>query len=227
MIQVVVAGGPALSRAAITKVIESSGDMTVIAAPADSRALRKLLISGTDADLVLLDRLIKDEAFDELTDLISDIRPVSCIVVLGCADAEEVDALVRAGVRGVLAADVSASQLVAALGTVSHGGLVVALGTAPTVEPALIPRIDCELVGELSTREREILALLSSGQDTPSIARTLAISPLTVKTHIARMLSKLGIRQRAHLVTFAYESGFVVPGMSPASFMTRRLRQAS
>ncbi|MFJ4980405.1 LuxR C-terminal-related transcriptional regulator [Streptomyces coeruleorubidus] len=69
--------------------------------------------------------------------------------------------------------------------------------------------------------------MLSSSQDSASIARDLGLSPLTVKTHITHMLGKLVIRQRGHLIAFANESGLIVPGTTPTSFIANRLRAAS
>ncbi|MEV1076882.1 response regulator transcription factor [Streptomyces sp. NPDC050211] len=225
MNQVIVAGGPSLVRAALTKVIDSSSSMRVAAA-VHSDDLRDLLHGGVDADLVLLDRSVQTDEPDDFTALISETCAVARTVVFGASRAQEVDAQVRAGATGILAADVSASQLIAALETVSRGGLVVALGTAPAVNTAQA-RVTPELTGDLSLREREILTMLSRGQDSASIARDLDLSPLTVKTHITHMLSKLGLRRRGHLIAFAYESGLIVPGITHTSFIANQLQAAS
>ncbi|WP_328437774.1 response regulator transcription factor [Streptomyces sp. NBC_00444] len=226
MNQVIVAGGPSLVRAALTKVIDSSSSMRVAGTAVHSGDLRDLLHGGVEADLVLLDRSIQAAEPDGFTALIGETCAVARTVVFGASRAQEVDAQVRAGATGILAADVSASQLIAALETVSRGGLVVALGTAPAVNTAQA-RVTPELTRDLSRREREILTMLSRGQDSASIARDLDLSPLTVKTHITHMLSKLGLRRRGHLIAFAYESGLIVPGITHTSFIANRLRAAS
>ncbi|MBT3153190.1 response regulator transcription factor [Streptomyces sp. CHD11] len=227
MDKVIVAGGPCLVRAALTKVIDASGTMRVVGTAAHGRDLEDLLGRGAEAEVVLLDHSLHAAGGpDDFTALIARICAVARTVVFGAPSAQRVDAQVRAGATGVLGADVSAAQLVAALETVCRGGLVVALGTAPAVNTAQA-RVTPGLTGQLSLREREILTMLSSGQDSDAIARDLGLSPLTVKTHITRMLGKLGIRRRGHLIAFAYESGLVVPGMTPTSFIANRLQAAS
>ncbi|MBQ1089253.1 response regulator transcription factor [Streptomyces sp. B93] len=226
MKKVIVAGGPTLVRAALAKVIDSSDAMRVTGTVAHSEDLRDLLDVGAAADIVLLDHSLHPAEPHEFTALIREVRAAARTVVFGAPNAQEVDAQVRAGATGIVAADISAAQLIAALETVSRGGLVVALGTAPAVSKAQ-PRVTPELTRDLSRREREILTMLSSGQDSASIARDLGLSPLTVKTHITHMLSKLGIRQRGHLIAFAYESGLVVPGITHTSFIANALRTAS
>ncbi|MFD3626804.1 response regulator transcription factor [Streptomyces sp. NPDC058698] len=223
---VIVAGGPSLVRAALTKVIDASDTLRVTGTAADRDELRDLLDARAPADVVLLDRSVRTGEAADFTGLIGEICAVTLTVVFGAPSAQEVDAQVRAGATGVLAADVSASQLVSALETVSRGGLVVALGTVPAVN-TVPARVTPGLTRELSVREREILTMLATGQDSASIARDLGLSPLTVKTHITRMLGKLGIRRRGHLVAFAYESGLIAPGMTHTSFIADRLRAAS
>jgi DNA-binding NarL/FixJ family response regulator len=213
-------------RAALTKVIDASGTMRVVRTAAHGMELRDLLDVGVDADVVVLDRSVHTGEPAGFIALIAETCAVARTVVFGAPSAQEVDAQVRVGATGVLAADVSASQFVAALETVCRGGLVVALGTVPEVNKAPA-RVTPALTGDLFLREREILTMLSSGQDSASIARDLGLSPLTVKTHITHMLGKLGIRQRGHLIAYAYESGIIVPGTTPTSFIANRLRAAS
>ncbi|MEV7074369.1 response regulator transcription factor [Streptomyces sp. NPDC093990] len=226
MNKVIVAGGPSLVRTALTRVIDASGTLRAVGTAARGEELADLLDAGVDADVVLLDRSIRTARQGGFTALVTETCAAARTVVFGAPSAQEVDAQVRAGATGVLGADVSAAQLVAALETVCRGGLVVALGTAPAVNRAQA-RVTPELTRDLSVREREILTMLSSGQDSASIARDLGLSPLTVKTHITNMLSKLGIRRRGHLIAFAYESGLIVPGMTPTSFLPPLLRAPS
>ncbi|MFJ6392499.1 LuxR C-terminal-related transcriptional regulator [Streptomyces sp. NPDC091972] len=226
MNKVIVAGGPSLVRTALTRVIDASGTLRAVGTAARGEELADLLDAGVDADVVLLDRSIHTARQGGFTTLVTETCAAARTVVFGAPSAQEVDAQVRAGATGVLGVDVSAAQLVAALETVCRGGLVVALGTAPAVNRAQA-RVTPELTRDLSVREREILTMLSSGQDSASIARDLGLSPLTVKTHIANMLSKLGIRRRGHLIAFAYESGLIVPGMTPTSFLPPPLRAPS
>ena len=109
-----------------------------------------------------------------------------------------------------------------------RGGLVVVLGTAPVVAvPERRRTVGTEAVGTLSLRERQVLTLLASGQEAPAIAAALRISPLTVKTHIAHLLSKIGVSRRGHAIAFAYEHGLVVPGAAPDETLLSRFPEAS
>lgn len=111
--------------------------------------------------------------------------------------------------------------------TVLRGGLVVVLETAPAVTLNARRIVGSRAAPPLSRREREILTLLASGHEGAAIAETLSLSPLTVKTHIANMLGKLGVRHRGQLITFAYENGIVVPGVTPVDALVDQLAEAS
>ncbi|MFJ4628373.1 response regulator transcription factor [Streptomyces sp. NPDC088847] len=217
---VVVAGGPTLVRAALTHVISSHPDLSVTGQAADPEQLHQVL-SSTDTDLVLLDRTLQDTdaEFDALVRR-TVIRAKA--VVLGARRTDEIESHLSAGATGVLTDDITAGQLVEALRTVAAGGLVMVLGTRPA--PSEPPRraSDHSAIRELSLREREILTLLARGRDTAAIAVTLALSPLTVKTHIANMLGKTGTHQRGNLITLAYESGLVTPGRAVLNVLCRR-----
>jgi DNA-binding NarL/FixJ family response regulator len=253
----VVVGGPALVREAVARVVEGSRVVDTVARAADEPGLRALLRAGTRPDVVLLTRTVRERGGDRVAGPGRDGGPgrgpcgdpggdlgggvvgyagavaaasvLARTVVLGVADAQEADACLRAGATGVLAADITAVQLVAALETVVRGGLVVVLGTAPAVAvpERRLPTARAEAVGTLSLRERQVLTLLASGQDAPAIAAALRISPLTVKTHITRLLSKLGVSRRGHAIAFAYEHGLVVPGTTPDGTLLSRFPAAS
>jgi DNA-binding NarL/FixJ family response regulator len=75
-----------------------------------------------------------------------------------------------------------------------------------------VARPDARLVGELTGREREVLVLIAQGLSNAEVAGRLVMSPATAKTHVSRILTKLGLRDRAQLVIAAYESGLITPG---------------
>ena len=126
------------------------------------------------------------------------------------------DAL-RAGASGFLLKDVPADQLVAGIHVVAHGDALL----APTITRRLINefarsapnRIERPAgLDELTPRELEVFRLLARGLSNAEVAEELVVSETTVKTHVARVLMKLGVRDRVQAVVLAYESGLVAPG---------------
>jgi DNA-binding NarL/FixJ family response regulator len=140
------------------------------------------------------------------------------ILMLTTFDLDEYvfDALV-AGASGFLLKDVTAERLFDAVRVIAAGGGLL----APTVTRRLIsefarlrPRSATQVValGNLTPRETEVLGLIAEGLSNPEIAARLVVSDETVKTHVSRLLGKLGLRDRTQAVIAAYESGLVVPG---------------
>ncbi|MFJ8463744.1 LuxR C-terminal-related transcriptional regulator [Streptomyces swartbergensis] len=224
---VILAGGPTLVRAAVTQVVERSGALTVVGQAAEGAQLRDLLTADAGPDVILLDRAIRPQGISEFSELVSAASAVARTLVFGALDAQEADVCLRAGATGVLAPDITAAQLTGAMETVLRGGLVVVLQTAPAVTVNARRIVSSRAVPLLSRREREILTLLASGHEGSAVADVLSLSPLTVKTHIANMLTKLGVRHRGQLITFAYENGIVVPGMTPVDPFVDQLAEAS
>lgn len=224
---VVLMGGPALVRTAMARVIEGSHLVDAVEEAADETRCDDLLHAGTRPDVILLTRTARSRSITECAETVASASATARTIVFGVVDAQEADTCLRAGATGVLAADITAVQLVAALETVLRGGLVVVLGTAPVIAVHQRRTAGPEAIGTLSLRERQILTMLASGQEGPAIAAALRISPLTVKTHIANLLSKLGVRQRGHAIAFAYEHGLVVPSATPVNPFVSRLPEAS
>jgi DNA-binding NarL/FixJ family response regulator len=140
------------------------------------------------------------------------------VLVLTTFDIDQyVFAALRAGASGFLLKDVTPEELLAAIRIVAAGEALLAPAAtrhqvADVVSRPAVGRPDARLAGELTGREREVLVLIAQGLSNAEIAGRLVVSPATAKTHVSRILTKLGLRDRAQLVIAAYESGLITPG---------------
>jgi DNA-binding NarL/FixJ family response regulator len=218
-IRVLIADDQALVRAGFRMVVESRPDLAVVGEAADG-AEAVALAAETRPDVVLMDiRMpLMDgiEATRRITSLEGD--PPTRILILTTFDLDQYvyDAL-RAGAAGFLLKDVPPAELAAAIRTVAAGDALL----APVVTRRLIERFvalpsprraDPGVLGELSGREGEVLRLIARGYTNQQIAEQLVLSTATVKSHVAHLLMKLGLRDRTQAVVLAYETGFVIPG---------------
>ena len=143
------------------------------------------------------------------------------VIVLTTFDLDDyVYGALRAGASGFLLKDATPEDLFAAIRVVADGGALI----TPQVTRRLIaefaerPRTgwpNRRIASLLTEREAEVLGLVGRGLSNAEIADRLVLSPLTAKTHVSRILTKLGLRDRAQLVVAAYESGLLVPGSGP------------
>jgi DNA-binding NarL/FixJ family response regulator len=140
------------------------------------------------------------------------------VLVLTTFDVDEyVFAALRAGASGFLLKDATPEELLTAIRVVAAGEALLAPAATRHLVDAFVSRPslgrpDARLVGELTGREREVLRLVAQGLSNAEIAGRLVVSPATAKTHVSRILAKLGLRDRAQLVIAAYESGLISPG---------------
>jgi DNA-binding NarL/FixJ family response regulator len=140
------------------------------------------------------------------------------VLVLTTFDVDEyVFAALRAGASGFLLKDATPEELLTAIRVVAAGEALLAPAATRHLVDAFVSRPslgrpDAQLVGELTGREREVLRLVAQGLSNAEIANRLVVSPATAKTHVSRILAKLGLRDRAQLVIAAYESGLIAPG---------------
>jgi DNA-binding NarL/FixJ family response regulator len=217
-IGVIVVDEHRLVRAGLRLMLESDGDIAVLAeaasggqAVAAARSLRP--------DVVLMDVRLPDFDGLEVTRRISsddELTSVGVLLLTATASDVEMLAALHAGAHGVLPRDIEPSELLRAVRLVASGGALL----APRLARRLIDEIlhvrsrGRSLPGleELTAREREVMALAAYGLSNVEIAAHLRLSTATVKTHVARTLTKLGVRDRAALVGLAYESGLVIPG---------------
>jgi DNA-binding NarL/FixJ family response regulator len=147
--------------------------------------------------------------------------PQTCgvrVLVLTTFDVDEyVFAALRAGASGFLLKDVTPEELLTAIRVVAAGEALLAPAATRHLVDAFVSRPslgrpDAQLVKALTGREREVLRLVAQGLSNAEIAGRLVVSPATAKTHVSRILAKLGLRDRAQLVIAAYESGLITPG---------------
>ncbi len=184
------------------------------------------LVASLHPDVVLMD--VRMPVLDGIraTERIALAGSASRVLILTTFDLDEYvyDAL-RAGASGFLLKDAPRDQLVAAVRIVAGGESLL----APPITRRLIERFVAQpapgtmpdAVAALSEREREVLGLLARGLSNAEIAERLFVSDATVKTHVARLLAKLGVRDRIQAVILAYESGFIHPGDNPSSSSAR------
>ncbi|MET9907127.1 response regulator transcription factor [Streptomyces sp. NPDC006476] len=219
-IRVLLADDQNLVRASFAMLVSSAGDMEVVAEAGTGREAVALARSAR-ADLIVMDIRMPDLDGIEATRLIAadeDLAGVKVLVLTTYETDEHIVEALRAGASGFLVKDIRPAELLDAIRTVAAGESLLSPG--PTSR--LIARFlrapntaTTSAVGGpsgLSERERQVLALVARGLNNSEIADALGLSPLTAKTHVSRIMGKLGARDRAQLVIVAYESGLVIPG---------------
>jgi DNA-binding NarL/FixJ family response regulator len=207
----------ALVRVGLRKILDVEPDLEVVAEASDGeQAVRAAAASAPD--VVLMD--IRMPGLDGIaaTRVIVGQRPATRVLILTTfgLDTYVFDAL-HAGASGFMLKDAPPEEIVAAVRIVARGEALLAPAVTRTVieEFARIPRPRAHppaVVSQLTPREREVLDLLVRGLSNTEICRHLFISDATAKTHVARILQKLGLRDRVQVVIYAYERGLVEPG---------------
>ena len=222
MIRVAVVDDQALVRAGFTILLRTAEDLEVVGEAADGRTAVDL-VTRERPDVVLMDIRMPGMNGVEATALISADEHLSAtrVLILTTFDLDEYvfDAL-RAGASGFLLKDTLPGDLLAAVRIVAKGEallspsvtrrLMAEFARRPVSRPATAP-VTAE---QLTPRELEVWAAVARGMSNGEIANTLFMSYATAKTHVSRLLTKLGARDRAQLVIQAYEAGVVSPGMS-------------
>ncbi|MEU1184911.1 response regulator transcription factor [Streptomyces sp. NPDC005820] len=217
-VRVLLADDQTLVRAAFAMLVESAPDMAVVGEAGSGREA-VALARDTRPDLVVMDIRMPDLDGIEATRLIAADAELAAvrILVLTTYDTDEniVEAL-RAGASGFLVKDTRPAELLDAIRTVAAGEALLSPGPTARLIARFLrgPALPAPTGGpeQLSGREREVLALVGRGLTNTEIGDALGLSPLTAKTHVSRIMGKLGARDRAQLVVVAYESGMVTPG---------------
>jgi DNA-binding NarL/FixJ family response regulator len=218
-VRVLLVDDQALIRAGFRMILEAEEDIEVVGECADgTQAIDS--VARLRPDVVLMDiRMPEMDGIEATRRIVArDGDPPVRVLMLTTFDLDEYvyDAL-RAGASGFLLKDVPADQLVAGIHLVARGDALL----APSVTRRLIvefsrsapSRRDAPAaIDELTPRELEVFRLLARGMSNAEVAAELVVSETTVKTHVARVLMKLGVRDRVQAVVLAYESGLVSPG---------------
>ena len=223
MITVELVDDQALVRAGFQALLDAEPGIEVVAQAADGETA-VALARRHRPDIVLMDiRMPVLDGLQATAQIVADAAlPHTRVVVLTTFELDEyVFGALRAGASGFLLKDVEPPDLVAAVQVVAGGEALL----SPRLTRRLIEAFVAggagrgeasaaheEALDRLTPREREVLALVGRGCSNAEIAQRLVLSPLTAKTHVARLFAKLKARDRAQLVVAAYESGLVIPG---------------
>lgn len=210
-----------LVRRGFAALVDAEDDLEVVGEAANGSAAIDQA-HATAPDVVLMDIRMPEmdgiEATQRITadDRLEGVR----VLVLTTFDLDQyVYAALRAGASGFLLKDTAPRGLLDAIRTVAGGDALIAPSITTRLIAEFAARPDPVARGEelsaLTERERDVLAEVGLGHSNGEIAERLVISPLTVKTHVSRILSKVGARDRAQLVVLAYETGLVTPGGTP------------
>jgi DNA-binding NarL/FixJ family response regulator len=221
-LRVLIADDQHLVRAGFRTILGIQPDLEVVGEAADGTEA-VALATDLKPDVVLMDiRMPGLDGIEATRQIVSAETPETRVLILTTFDLDEYvyDAL-QAGASGFLLKDASPESLAAAIRMVGQGDALL----APSITRRLIeefaaartpPRPRAAL-DQLSTREREVLTLVAQGLSNREIATQLFVGETTVKTHVTRILTKLGLRDRVQVVVFAYETGLVTPGHAKSS----------
>lgn len=218
-IRIVIADDQPLLRSALANLFGAEDDIDLVGEAGTGRAAIDL-VRSQQADVVVMDIRMPDMDGIEATAAIAsdeDLAGVRVLILTTFEVDDNVIAALRAGASGFLAKDADPAEIVRAVRTVAAGdALLSPAATRSVVERVLAQPEQAEqapaALGALTARELDVLRLVSQGMSNDEIAASLVVSPLTVKTHVSRILTKTGARDRAQLVALAYESGLVRPG---------------
>jgi DNA-binding NarL/FixJ family response regulator len=206
-VRVLIADDQQLIRTGFRMILAAESDIEVIGEAANG-AEAVALTSELHPDVVLMDIRMPELDGIEATRriLAQPHQPKPSVLILTTFERDEyVYAALRAGASGFLLKDVPAHKLAAGIRTVGDGDALL----APSITRRLIEQF------ELTPREIEVFQLLASGMTNNEIAAELIVGDTTVKTHVARILTKLGVRDRIQAVILAYETGHITPNHPP------------
>jgi DNA-binding NarL/FixJ family response regulator len=207
---VLIACGQSLLRAGYRALLEV-GPSVVVTGDAESGQEAVELARKLHPDAVLMDMEISDYDCVETTSKLCADPGVPVILLSALDDDERIFGALRAGAAGVLSKDTAPDELVRAVEAATRGDAVLSPGLTRRLIATLVSRPeptrpDGNLLAGLTSRERQVVTLVALGLSNDEIAEQLVVSSATARTHVSRAMIKLGARDRAQLVVFAYEN---------------------
>lgn len=218
MIRVAIADDQQLIRAGFRSLLEAEPDIAIVG-EAGTGAEAVALATATRPDVFLMDiRMPEGDGLWATEQIVrnSDLSSTRIVIVTTFELDEYVGRAIRAGASGFLVKDTEPVDFIRAVRVVAAGDALL----SPTVTRRLLERLSGEIseapdassLSVITEREREVLGLVGLGLTNDEIGKRLFLSPLTAKTHVSRIMSKLAARDRVQLVVIAYETGLVSPG---------------
>jgi DNA-binding NarL/FixJ family response regulator len=217
VIRVVLVDDQPLIRTGIRALLDAEDDIEVVAEGADGRVGVALAIEHRP-DIVLMDVQMPDmDGIDATRRIANDDRlaDVRVVMLTNYGIDEYVFNSLRAGASGFVVKDTEPAYLLQALRVTMRGDALLSPAVTRRLISEFVARpadvLSSANLGLLTNREREVVALVAHGLSNDEIAERMVLSPMTAKTHVSRSMTKLGARDRAQLVVFAYQSGLVAP----------------
>ncbi|SDD59334.1 response regulator [Streptomyces prasinopilosus] len=218
-IRVMLVDDQVLLRTGFRMVLAAQPDMEVVAEAGDGVEALQVLRS-TAVDVVLMDvRMPKLDGVETTRRICADADPPKVLILTTFDLDEYAFSGLRAGASGFMLKDVPPGELLAAIRAVHSGDAVVAPSTTRRLLDRFAPMLPSTTrqpqhkeLERLTEREREVMVLVAQGLSNGEIAAHLVLSEATVKTHVGRILTKLGLRDRVQVVVLAYETGLVRAG---------------
>lgn len=227
MIRVMLVDDQQMVRAGFRMILDAEPGITVVGEATDGIEAVEM-VERAQPDVILMDvRMPRMDGIQACAEICGSTTSTARVMMLTTFDLDDyVHAALRAGASGFMLKDAPAEQLIDGIHVIANGDALL----APSVTQTLIDEIARRPVGqpdaypgidELTERELDVIKLVARGLNNSEIAAELFLGEATIKTHVGRILTKLGARSRVQAVIAAYESGLVAPGgLQPASSLT-------
>jgi DNA-binding NarL/FixJ family response regulator len=217
VIRVLLADDQALIRSGIRALLDAEDDIEVVAEAADGKQA-VALATQYRPDIALVDiQMPVVDGIEATRQIVTDERlaEVRVVILTNFGLDEYIFRALRAGASGFLLKDTQPAELLQALRIVMRGDSLLSPAVTRTLISEFVARppdaVSAAGMETLTNREREVVAMVAHGLSNDEIAAAMVLSPTTAKTHVSRAMVKLGARDRAQLVVFAYQAGLVSP----------------